>query len=649
MDHFSPYHLKRARAWLEIEHFLGALPPHLLQQAIIVQHELATHYSDTGQFRDILSRPQDDPLLYWHFWLLDDLNVPEDERRTQLEDGVFSGMLYAFMATYLQERILDASSFIDNRFLFLANLLSQKSLACFTDLFPAESVFWRYHWGAWKGYAEQSLQLSLPRHLQETSVAEKAKASGYRLAIGAIPFMAIASALENEDLLIEFLFLMDSFKALFQTIGEIARIRRDLAQGRYTYPILRTMEAAGISPDGPVSPERLLGALILTGVGAKLCQACLEELDQCRVFATSFPLPTIKLYFEAVAERIEQLKGLLSLRGGGKASSMPGFFISAPDSLSQAIDMAERYLLSDLTFREGWEVQRQGLFDQPELIGQAFPSGLVIEILCQHGHALGEQVAGIFQRLQANRFRYYDVPIGLPDADDLGLLLRLHRYSEDKSAHSAMLETPLRWMEQSIGPSGEIPVWFVTDEPGAHNVLLWGGTCATVEMNLLLGLLEYDWERYQPLIERATIPLFERLLRTGLGATAHYTPLASLWILSEFLSTLAAKPASSPILEAITHLRDQISQGTLPRAYQATPQSAAFQLLSTLPLKIREFVEPKWLSAILKQQRYDGSWPGEPLYVCPNRGRATVWYSSNTVTTAFCYHALKRYAERRAS
>jgi hypothetical protein len=53
-----------------------------------------------------------------------------------------------------------------------------------------------------------------------------------------------------------------------------------------------------------------------------------------------------------------------------------------------------------------------------------------------------------------------------------------------------------------------------------------------------------------------------------------------------------------------------------------------------------------WVTLILKQQRYDGSWPGEPLFVTPTRGELAAWYSSATVTTAYCYQALRIAAAR---
>jgi hypothetical protein len=86
-------------------------------------------------------------------------------------------------------------------------------------------------------------------------------------------------------------------------------------------------------------------------------------------------------------------------------------------------------------------------------------------------------------------------------------------------------------------------------------------------------------------------------------------------------------------------------------AHISTAQEAALMLLMCLdkaaPPSIAALFEPGWLSLILKRQRYDGSWMGEPLFVTPTRGEAAAWYSSRSVTTAYCWHALKTYARWR--
>jgi len=52
-------------------------------------------------------------------------------------------------------------------------------------------------------------------------------------------------------------------------------VRRDLFRGVMTYPILRTMMAAGMPLQAPVVPEQVLGAMLLTGSVRTICQESL--------------------------------------------------------------------------------------------------------------------------------------------------------------------------------------------------------------------------------------------------------------------------------------------------------------------------------------------------------------------------------------
>ena len=83
------------------------------------------------------------------------------------------------------------------------------------------------------------------------------------------------------------------------------------------------------------------------------------------------------------------------------------------------------------------------------------------------------------------------------------------------------------------------------------------------------------------------------------------------------------------------------------KRYRLSPQDAAFLTLICLsenaPSSIKPHFDPDWITLICKQQRYDGSWAGEPLFGTPTRGELATWYASNPVTTAYCYHALKTY------
>jgi hypothetical protein len=96
------------------------------------------------------------------------------------------------------------------------------------------------------------------------------------------------------------------------------------------------------------------------------------------------------------------------------------------------------------------------------------------------------------------------------------------------------------------------------------------------------------------------------------------------------------QPAAQTLSEA---LEKEISRPAL------TPQDAALLILTCLskgcPDPVKERLDPGWVTILYRSQRYDGSWPGEPLYGTPTRGEFASWYASRSVTTALCYHALK--------
>jgi hypothetical protein len=234
-------------------------------------------------------------------------------------------------------------------------------------------------------------------------------------------------------------------------------------------------------------------------------------------------------------------------------------------------------------------------------------------------------------------------------------LLRLYPYSTQPDIHRQILQTPLPWLARNVTESGEIPVWLIQndrEEIDQRFVALWGQSCATVEANLLLGLITYDWPGYAGLVEKSALNLFQRWLKKGLGATLHYVPLYSVWVAFELIFELAAKPISirlqNTLAQAAQTLAEQLAGET--KRPRLTPQEAAFLTLSCFsggwPDSVEPLFKPEWITLLAKSQRYDGSWAGEPLFGTPTRGELATWYSSRSVTTAFCYHALKTYQGR---
>ncbi|MCI0580341.1 MAG: hypothetical protein L0332_17560 [Chloroflexi bacterium] len=394
--------------------------------------------------------------------------------------------------------------------------------------------------------------------------------------------------------------------------------------------------------------EKVLGAMLLTGAIRQLCQECQERLAAGRATAEEIGLPTWVAYFDLFGEVIQELSGLFSLK---KAAGQPGqpvrnAFAPYTNTLAKAVQAAEDYLLSDLTFREGWDTQRHTLLDRPKVVARAFPVGLVVETLCANGHDMSTPVVDVFRWLAESNFGYWEGFSIQPDADCLGLLLRLFPYSPQKESHHDLLQRPLRWLAANILPSGEIPVFFQQGLDGiTPETIVWGNNCVAVEVNALLGLIAYDWEQYQLIIEKSALNLFSRLVRDGLSPLSHYPPPYGLWGVFNLMAQLSAQPISPALqhqIEQAGHrLRQQMAQ--VAQAWPVTAQNAAFCALACLGSAAEPLFDRQWITRLLKSQRYDGGWDDEALYPTAARGGQAQWYSSRTVTTAFCYHALQTY------
>jgi hypothetical protein len=312
--------------------------------------------------------------------------------------------------------------------------------------------------------------------------------------------------------------------------------------------------------------------------------------------------------------------------------------------------MAEGYLLSDLTFRDSWEVHRHGMFDVPEVISK-FPSGLVIEILCQNEHDLSEQVDTFFQERQAAQFNYFEHAFLYPDTDSLGLLLRLYRYSTQKEAHRNMLKVPLRWLKANIRKTGQIPVWLTRDidldNDDKPPALLLGENCGVVETHLLLGLIDYAWSDYQDIIEKSAAQLLDRVIVDGYGITVNYPQLYIPGIVFRLISKLSTQPVRQALKRRMSEATETLVKRleVETKRHIVTPQDAAFLILSCLNPFASHMFNPRWLTVLLKNHRSDGSWYGEPVFFVINRDQVVTWYASHSLTTAFCYHALKTYAQ----
>lgn len=579
--------------WPIIERFFGALTGELYAQGVLLRHTLGGAVSASGQFADSLTRPSDYPLLELPLWLCADWQAPA-EQRAALEQKLLPALTFQFCASFLAS----SESPFDSTFEALAQALQAEARRLWPEI----------------------------EHLQ-TPAAQPLFALGL---FATRATCAACQRLADAPKLIE---CLQAFHQAFQLRDEVLNIRRDLARGTDSSVIQAVRQTLGLPLEQSASLEKILGALVLTNAASPLHQQALAQLAHSRAIAQSLLWTGFENYLADFEAHLTDVFAALSLKGQPRQAI---HFTPVINQAAHAIEMAERYLRADLDFKESWEVQRRGLLGQPELISKTFGVGLVLELAAQHLPELRSCVSAWFEQYAQGGFRYYPHPAVPPDADDLGLALRLHAHSPEPEKHRALLATPLRWMRANIGPNGQLPCWFtqgVEDLDTAPNTVLWGNNCRTVEANALRGLLSFGRAALEDVIEPAVQNWLARWNEVGLGGNLFYGPLYALWAATELLLAYKGPAHTAQPLATIAQ-RFQMEAASI-----RTPQAAALALcLSARHPQLTP--QPKWLDLILKNQRYDGGWLAEPLFVAPTRGETAAWYASQTVTTALCYHAI---------
>jgi hypothetical protein len=620
-----------ARFWPAADRLFADLPPRLFEDLSLLRHNLATSASRTGQFADVLSAPDDEPWLRLHRWLLDDLACPPGDQRDPLERRLFLAMLCSLLAAAALEGGCGRAA------PELAGALDAAAAAQFAV--PATAPFWAQHRACWQSHAAALAPGD-----------DLARAAG-RLAPLRLGALAAALALGREDLVAHLKVIFNPLDEVFEIWRELETLQRDAGSGRMSPVLGRVLRAGGASAGYVPGNEWLLGALVFGDALAALGRECQARLDAATQAATAAGLPSVAAHCAHVRAAIEGLVARFSLRAnlpqaeGGRRFA----FVPRPTAPAAAAQAAEGFLLADLSFRESWEIQRTGLLDLSAVVGRPFPAGLIVEILCRHGHRLTAQVSEIFALLQANGFSYFDQP-GLlpPDTDDLGLLLRLFPYSDQPAIHRALLQAPLRLLERCLQQLGTIPVWLQPGDPrgGAAEeapLALWGDDCVTVQAQLILGLLDYDSVGYHELIERAAQSVGALIIERGLGANRYYAPLYALWALATLVRRLGAgeDPGAqlAAQLPAAGAALGRALDGAAPHV--ASPQDAALLILAANALGRRDGRVAAWADLLIAEQRYDGSWRDEPLFITGARNGMATWYGSRSTTTALGYAALQ--------
>ena len=570
-----------------------------------------------------------------------------------MERPLFLASVLLAGRTHAIDSISDPASFYDHEHLALVQLLSERVTLELARVVPASSSIW----GDFDAISTAQLEAGLDQLERDRSASAPDGEDMDQRGRWAAPATLLASAVmaaarppERPGRRVDDAALTAMLSDLAEAIqirSDLASMHRDLQRGRTTFPIVEVARAADIALRPWPAPEVVLGAMVVTGSLPAILEPMVIRVRGARRTAVELELPTFAAYLDDVAGVFEDRA---RSRTGGTKPARALVTIVEP-TIPKALSMAEGFLLADPTFKESWESHREGMFGSPD-VASRFPAGLILEILCGHGLALADEVDTFLSFTAANGFRYYDHPWSGVDSDTVGVSLRLQRFSSEPGEHITALDDVLDALEVQVRSIGAVPVWIAVDEtPGSQRpqILALGEGCGTVAAHLLLGLCEADPLRHAAIIETGASHLLGRIDRVGLGANVNYPPLFALAVFARLIGRFEGQRYGPELAcrAAAARRALQTAIGDAVATAPRTPQEAALRILACLDMDVPEWLDPAWTSTVLKGQRFDGSWAAEPFAAAPNRGSSVTWYSSTILTTALCYDAVARSADRR--
>lgn len=598
MDVFQRHRAAVDDFWPEVEAFFDGLHGELFAEGVLLQERLAMDSSPTGAVGDVLRAPHQPPVLHWHRWVLDDLEVEGD--RGRIEAALFA-------AAFLSYALVAA----DETSAGLATVLTRAVDRRFADAVPPDADFWdryRYVWNdVW-------------RRTPPTTAARYAPLT--------LPPIAAAYAAGRGELAGTLIEVLSYLSTVLADRRDVLAMRRDLSHGIVSPAVRQMMDAADVAPSDP--PETVLGAILVTGAIDSLAPSWESATERAAKTASSHGLATFERYAHDLEAALASLSHAFRVSGGGPSGPVPPMVAPAPD-IASTVDAARRFLLADPSFREAWEVHRWGMGGASKVTAR-FPSALVIEALAKHGADVAELVDDFYREAENRAFAYYDHP-GLPyrETDTIGAMLRLSQYT-DSAPQRSVLDGLVAEVAAHVTPDGRLPVWLVD---GVPDVPLLGEGCGTIEVNLLRGLIVYQPNGIEPLIDRSKRRLLGVFARRGAAVSVNYPS-------SYLLAAMGALLGVSPDERGWVALRAAIE---VEADADLSPQTAACLILACSHEATDALLDPDWVGLVADAQSFDGSWLPEPMFFAPNRTRPA-WHRSRLLTSALCFDALATVVER---
>lgn len=309
-------------------------------------------------------------------------------------------------------------------------------------------------------------------------------------------------------------------------------------------------------------------------------------------------------------------------------------------NFENSISMALDYLNTDNYFEDTWEVQRWGFLDEPKLIGNIFPPALIMETLLDAGIDIDDSLNYILSLKREKGWYYFSNTDKIPtDTDDLGQLLNLvGRTCSFKSYN--LFRLPLKILELNLEESGRCPTWLADQDKFQKEDIenTWfGNECAGVMANLYYGLFLFNRERYKEKILKGIhyiISKFDPSKNNWTGS--YYTNYYTFYLVSRLIN--AFKPNIGCLNLAKAKMR---GEQKLNGSWNNSPQDTASVLLGLLTFKdIDQLVLKTGMIYLQETQKYDGSWEGENLFICPGKDGRMVYYNNPKVSSSFCLRAL---------
>ncbi len=540
--------------------------------------------------------------------------------RREAESHLLVASVFLAARAHLVDAILDPSSFVGREQVALIGVLAERTMSELAAVVPAGSPFWELHRSIVEDDVDDLLEDADRRRSHATAddpttLLRSAWSGPAQVLAHAAMASDPAAISDRPGIDREVVAMLDGLAEAVQVRDDLARMQRDLAEERASFPIAVAARAAGLSLQPWPSPAVVLGAMVATGSLATILEAANGRLQASRKIAVGAGLPTFATYLgdviaaldergrsrtmgpvpaNAIRERSERTPvGDRPAAGTGRSHAngraQTALFAPAEPALPKAIAMAEGFLRADGALRESWEMHREGMFG-PGDVWSRYPEGLVLEILHGHGHDVTQQIDDLLSFTVANGFRYFAHPWSAVDSDTVGVFLRLLPFATPDDRYREALEPVLARLDEQVRAEGGIPVWIAgdaettADRPPAMDL---GEGCGTVAAHLLLGLLGLSgplgdgWTDHRKTVSRGAAALLDRIATVGLGANVDYPPLYALARFEQLIGRLSDSPAGEGLTGQATAARTELA-GALDRACARGPRSAQEAAMLTI-------------------------------------------------------------------